>query len=124
MSAQPAASAAEWRRLGARLGVLRREARKSQHDIAAALSIPRSAVSELERGNRKLDSLELAQLARVYGISADEILGLRIDAGVRLGVDLCPADYRAVLAYAEFLHHRESVATAEFVSEAPPISHD
>ncbi|MDF3308883.1 hypothetical protein P3H15_28100 [Rhodococcus sp. T2V] len=37
------ADAAEWQRFGARLRVLRREARKTQDDIAAVLSIPCSA---------------------------------------------------------------------------------
>ncbi|GAB2683289.1 helix-turn-helix domain-containing protein [Nocardia goodfellowii] len=98
----------EWQRFGARLRALRHQARKSQDDIAAALTIPRSAVSELERGNRKLYSSELARLARFYGVSADEILDLPVETSALLGVDLHPADYRTVLTYAEYLRYRHA----------------
>ncbi|WP_431969721.1 helix-turn-helix domain-containing protein [Nocardia sp. bgisy134] len=100
------ADAAAWQRFGARLRALRREARKTQDDIAAALSIPRGAVSELERGNRKLHSGELARLARFSDISADEILDLPVQTSTLLGVDLRPADYRTVLSYAEYLRYQ------------------
>ena len=48
-----------------------REAREylglSQDDVAAALNLSRPAVTNLESGIRKLDSLELEKLARLYG---------------------------------------------------------
>lgn len=47
-----------------------REAREylglSQQEVAAALELPRSAVSLIETGQRGVDSLELKALARLY----------------------------------------------------------
>ena len=53
-----------------RLGSLLKEAREylglSQEAVADKLGIPRASVSALETGKRKVSSLELRQLARLY----------------------------------------------------------
>ena len=56
----------ERRRLGDRL----REARKSlglkQEEVAAYLKIPRTALTDIENGQRRVEAIELTRLARLY----------------------------------------------------------
>lgn len=54
-----------WSDLGARLAEARKAARLSQAELAAAVDLERTAVTKIEAGERKLDSLELARVARV-----------------------------------------------------------
>jgi Zn-dependent peptidase ImmA (M78 family)/DNA-binding XRE family transcriptional regulator len=54
-----------WSDLGARLVEARKAARLSQAELAAAVGLERTAVTKIEAGERKLDSLELARVARV-----------------------------------------------------------
>ena len=53
-----------------KLGLRLREARKyinlSQHVVAHHLGIPRTALSQIERGRRKIDALELKNIAELY----------------------------------------------------------
>lgn len=53
-----------WSDLGARLAEARKAARLSQAELAAAVDLERTAVTKIEAGERKLDSLELARVAR------------------------------------------------------------
>ncbi len=48
---------------------------KTQVEVARALGKPQSFVSKIERGERRLDPLELKQLASLYTVSADWLLG-------------------------------------------------
>jgi len=56
-----------------------REAREflnlSQQFVAKQTQIPRSAISDIERGARKVDSLELKRLAALYRLPVDYFLG-------------------------------------------------
>ena len=56
----------ERRRLGDRL----REARKylglKQEEVAAYLKIPRTALTDIENGQRRVEAIELTRLARLY----------------------------------------------------------
>ena len=56
----------ERQRLGERL----REARKylgfNQEDVAAYLKIPRTALGDIESGQRRVEAIELARLAKLY----------------------------------------------------------
>ena len=53
-----------------RLGERLREARKylglKQEEVAARLEIPRTALSDIENGQRRVEALELARLAGLY----------------------------------------------------------
>src|SRR4051812_34712540 len=60
--------------VGQRLRQRRLEQRYTQDQVAAALGIPRSAVSLIESGDRGLASSELAQLSRVFNWPAEELL--------------------------------------------------
>lgn len=57
---------AERRRLGDRL----REARKylglKQEEVASYLKIPRTALTDIEAGQRRVEAIELTRLARLY----------------------------------------------------------
>ena len=56
-----------------------REAREklslTQEYVAKYLGVPRTAIVQIENGNRKISGEELAKLCRLYGVSADYILG-------------------------------------------------
>lgn len=58
--------------VAARMGIAARlkEAREylglSQQEVAASLSLPRTAVSMIESGQRRVESLELKALAKLY----------------------------------------------------------
>jgi Zn-dependent peptidase ImmA (M78 family)/DNA-binding XRE family transcriptional regulator len=61
----------EWQELGGRLAEARRTARLSQADVAAAVHLDRTAITKIESGDRRVDSLELARLAVVLGRPID-----------------------------------------------------
>ena len=71
--------AQEWEALGARLRGVREYLNLSQEAVASATGIPRSAVSDIERGKRKVDSLELRKFARLYRYSVAYLLGEQED---------------------------------------------
>ena len=60
--------------IGQRLRDARERAGFSQKQVAAALDIPRSAVSLIESGERSLASAELARLAQIFSFAIDELL--------------------------------------------------
>jgi transcriptional regulator with XRE-family HTH domain len=62
---QPSADA-DRQMLGERLKEAREYVGLKQDDVAKKLGIPRSALSNIEAGSRKVDAIELAQLAKLY----------------------------------------------------------
>jgi len=60
--------------LGRRLHKARTEMNLPQEYVATKLGISRSAVSQIERGKRKVSSNELNVLSIVFGISTDELI--------------------------------------------------
>jgi transcriptional regulator with XRE-family HTH domain len=69
-----------------------REAREfvnlSQQFVAEQTGIPRSAISEIERGGRRVESLELKRLAQLYRMPVDYLLGNEPEAeGAVEGLD-------------------------------------
>src|ERR1700722_3838375 len=52
--------------LGERLREAREYVGLKQEDVAKTLGIPRSALSNIEAGTRKVDAIELARLAKLY----------------------------------------------------------
>lgn len=63
------------RELGERLFEARKHTGLSQGRVAERLGVPRTAVSLVERGMRKVDALELSILADLYGQSMDALAG-------------------------------------------------
>ena len=95
--------------LGRRLKELREYLGLPQQYVTAATGIPRSAVSEIERGNRKVDSLELRKLAKVYRTSVTRLLGEdgsatpAFEALGRTLAGMSEQDQAEVLRFAEYL---------------------
>ena len=91
-----------------------REAREylnlSQQFVADKTGIPRSAVSDIERGVRKVDSLELRKFARLYAYPVGYFLGEE-EAGddvrmlARAVTDLTEDDRAEVVRFAQFLRY-------------------
>lgn len=59
-----------------KLAELRRNKKMSQREVAAALNISQSTLSQYERGGRSIDDAMLKKLCVYYNVSADEILGI------------------------------------------------
>jgi transcriptional regulator with XRE-family HTH domain len=105
----------EYEAIGARLRAAREYLGLSQELVAQHLDVPRPAVSAMERGGRKVSSVELKKLARLYGKSAAFLLGDESDpvleadevstALFRAARQLSDADRQQVLQFAEFLRH-------------------
>ena len=76
-SSQPTEASGSVRReeLGARLREARTRAVLTQQEVAESLCISRSAVSLIEKGQRRIDALELQRLSELYGRSVPELLG-------------------------------------------------
>lgn len=103
--------------LGQRLRQIREYLGLSQQYVTAETGISRSAISEIERGNRKVDSLELRKFARTYQTSVGRLLGevegseAAFSKLERAMVDLTPKDQEEVLRFAEFLSHKRTNRT-------------
>ena len=69
--------------IGRRLARLRKERDLTQVELARRLNIPQSVLCDYERGHLRLNAEVLAHIARILGVSADEILGLRQGAHPR-----------------------------------------
>jgi transcriptional regulator with XRE-family HTH domain len=100
--------------IGERLRKAREFLELKQEEAAAAVGIPRSALSLIENGRRKVDSEELARFARVYGQSVDALAGTsalpplpeNVHALARAATELSDNDRNELLRFAEFLQAR------------------
>lgn len=96
-------------KLGRRLKAMREYLGLPQQYVTAATGIPRSAISEIERGNRKVDSLELAKMAKVYKTSVSRLLdedpdqAPAFEALGRTLAGMSEQDQDEVLRFAEYL---------------------
>ncbi len=82
----------------------------SQETVAEHLGIPRASVSAMEAGKRKVSSIELRDLARLYRTTVEYLLGEDsteqdpvVGALYRTASDLRQEDREQVLRFAEFL---------------------
>jgi len=66
--------AAELRILGEVLARARERAGVKQADLAARLGVPASYLSKIESGTRRLDVIELVQIAEAMGVDPAEIV--------------------------------------------------
>jgi transcriptional regulator with XRE-family HTH domain len=105
----------ERRRLGERL----REARKylglKQEEVAAYLKIPRTALTDIENGQRRVEAIELTRLARMYRQPVGHFTGedeasasLPLDVAhlARRVADLSAQDREELSRFAEYLRAR------------------
>lgn len=101
------------------LGVRLKEAREylelSQDEVASALNVPRSAISLMETGQRKVDALELQKLAEIYqrpighftGEDPEpEALPEAVQHLARAAAKLTERDREELMRFAEFLQTR------------------
>lgn len=115
---QVADSEAERRQLGERL----REARKylglKQDEVAAYLKIPRTALSDIESGQRRVEALELTRLAKLYRqpvsyFTGEDAAAAALPADVahlaRQAAGLSEQDREELGRFAEYLRARSRV---------------
>lgn len=62
------------RELAARIAEARERAGVSQLEVAERLDLPRSAISKMENGEQRVESLVLAAMARLYGVPIASLL--------------------------------------------------
>ena len=109
---------AERRRLGEKLRQAREYVGFSQDEVANFLKIPRTAVTNMESGQRKVDALELKRLGELYRQPISHFTGDDDDAGTALPTDvahlarqataLSVKDREELGRFAEFLQMRAS----------------
>lgn len=118
----------ELERLGERLRTTRDYLGISQQYVADNTGIPRSAVSDIERGARRVDSLELKKLAKLYrqpvswflAEESDPDAGEHVLAGLpRALAKLTEGDQREVLEFARYLRFRQAAQLEDAETEPP-----
>ena len=62
------------KQLGQKIRSLREELDISQEDLAENLKVTRQAIGQIEKGERKIDTLELVKLASFFSVSIDDLL--------------------------------------------------
>jgi transcriptional regulator with XRE-family HTH domain len=104
----------DYERLGARLREAREYLGLSQELVAESLGVPRASISDMEGGKRKVSSLELRDLSRLYKRPISFFLGDQetyaesaVDKNIRAlhraTKDLSPEDQQQLIRFAEFL---------------------
>jgi transcriptional regulator with XRE-family HTH domain len=76
--------------LAARIANARERAGVSQLEVAERLKLPRSAVSKMENSEQRIESLVLADMARLYGVPVASLLADRYE--VEAAEDKLPAE--------------------------------
>lgn len=79
---------AERRHLGEKLRQAREYVGYSQDEVAGFLKVPRTAVTNMESGQRKVDALELKRLAELYRQPVSHFTGDDNEAGSTLPTDV------------------------------------
>ncbi|MFD3850683.1 helix-turn-helix domain-containing protein [Streptomyces microflavus] len=111
--------------LGERLKKTRDYLNMSQQFVSDSTGIPRSAISDIERGERRVDSLELKKLARLFRQPVAYFLAEEKEADAskyalaglpRALAQLTNGDQKTVLEFAEYLSLRRA---AEQQSASP-----
>lgn len=106
----------ERRRLGEKLRQAREYVGFSQDEVASLLKVPRTAVSNMENGQRKVEALELKRLADLYRQSVSHFTSDDDEASASLPADvthlarqaatLSPKDREELGRFADFLKMR------------------
>ena len=88
----------------------------SQEDIARYLGVPRSAISLIENGSRRVSATELSRLASLYQTTMESLAGQDSEESepdsvrmvARAAAELSVTDRDEVLRFAQFLRSRKS----------------
>tara|TARA_R110002012_G_scaffold159011_1_gene320647 strand:+ start:888 stop:1277 length:390 start_codon:yes stop_codon:yes gene_type:complete len=108
--------------LGERLRIAREYVGLKQEEVARHLAIPRSALSHVEAGQRKVDALELARMAKLYqrpvswftdeeSPTEAELSG-EVAHVARAAARLSPQDRGELARFADFLRSRAKTREA------------
>lgn len=102
-----------------RLGQRLRDARKylglKQEDVATYLKIPRTALGDIESGQRRLEAIELTRLAKLYKqpttyFTGEDVAGAEMSPGVahlaRKAAELSEKDREELNRFVEYLQAR------------------
>ena len=100
------------RELAARIAEARERAGINQVEVAGRLKLPRSAVSKMENGEQRIESLVLAAMARLYGVPVSSLLegggeaeidreGLPAEALLRSAGEVAPDDLEVLDEFIE-----------------------
>ena len=100
--------------LGTRLRECREYLNLSQEEVAKILKVPRSAISLMEAGQRKVDAIELQKLSEIYQRPIGFFIGETAPAAMpevvqhlaRAASQLTEQDREELLRFAEFLQAR------------------
>lgn len=106
--------AKQWRLIGDRLRQAREYLELKQEEAADAVGVSRSALSLIENGRRKVDAVELARFAHIYGQTIEALSGAAktaplpesVQALARAATELTAEDRNELLRFAEFLQTR------------------
>ena len=109
-------SEVERRRLGEKLRQAREYVGFSQEEVASFLKVSRTAVTNMETGQRKVEALELKRLADLYRQSVSHFTSDEEEAGAALPADvahlarqaaaLSPKDREELGRFVDFLKMR------------------
>lgn len=111
-----AAEDADRQLLGTRLKEARDYLQLSQEEVAKALELPRSAMSMIETGQRKVDAIELKRLAEIYQrpigyftgeAGAPAAMPETVQHLARAAAALTDRDREELLQFAQFLQARK-----------------
>ena len=102
--------------LGGRLKDAREYRGFSQEEVALHLGVPRTAISLMESGSRRVGALELNRLAKLYQTTMEYLTGEDLEAVqpesiqlvARAAADLSTADHEEVLRFVDFLRSRKT----------------
>lgn len=100
--------------MASRLREAREYVQLSQEEVAQILQIPRSAISLIEKGERKVDALELKQLAQLYQRTVEDLAAAEAPPEIpqeithlaRAASKLTPQDLEELIRFAQFLQGR------------------
>jgi transcriptional regulator with XRE-family HTH domain len=112
---KPAAKEDDRKAMGDRLREAREYLGFSQEEVATFLGVPRSALSLIEAGTRKVDALELKKLASLYkrpvayftGEEGEEEYGEEVAHLARKARELSPEDRAELGRFADFLRAKK-----------------
>jgi transcriptional regulator with XRE-family HTH domain len=104
------------REIADRLRTAREYLELTQEEAAEAVGMSRSALSLVESGRRKVDALELAAFAKLYGQSIDALSGTAesqplpesVHALARAATELSPSDRDELLRFAQFVQAKKT----------------
>jgi transcriptional regulator with XRE-family HTH domain len=105
----------ERKRLGERLRDARKYLGLKQEDVAAYLNVPRTALVDIESGQRRVEAIELTRLAKLYKQPASYFTGEDAAAAAlppdvahlaRQAAELSDQDREELSRFAEYLRAR------------------